>query len=163
MGYATVAEAATDIILEEQAHGIAEPWRDSAFPRKILEMQWLRQGQAAASPSEIQFFDRAPLDTWALCLFLGMPIPVGFREEIARVQEAGAYEKTALFVENLGSCEPTAARRISFEDSLRFERVHEEVYREWGYRCLRIPAQSVEERAQTVLRSLSQSIPRARG
>jgi predicted ATPase len=37
------------------------------------------------------------------------------------------------FIRNLGFITPTEARRISFEESLRFERVHKETYRKFGF------------------------------
>ena len=60
------------------------------------------------------------------------------------VAEEAATDVIAL--ENaLGRDEPweepgfTAARRISFADSLAFERVHEETYRDLGFRLVDIP------------------------
>ncbi|UYM23991.1 hypothetical protein NQP46_12325 [Streptomyces albus] len=46
---------------------------------------------------------------------------------------------------------PTAARRISYEDSLAFERVHEESYRTFGFRLVEVPAVGVEERVDRIL------------
>ena len=57
-----------------------------------------------------------------------------------------------LFVRNLGFCEPTSARRISFEESLVFERVHEEVYRELGYQLVDVPAADLEGRIAALAR-----------
>jgi predicted ATPase len=51
-----------------------------------------------------------------------------------------------LFVENLGFCEPTAVRRISFEDTLRFEQVHADVYRRFGYELVPLPRASLDAR-----------------
>ena len=48
------------------------------------------------------------------------------------------YQKQVFFIENLGFCEPSAARKISFEDSLKFEKVHEETYRSFGYECIKV-------------------------
>jgi hypothetical protein len=36
----------------------------------------------------------------------------------------GAYETTVFFIRSQGFVQPTAARRISFEDPLVFERLH---------------------------------------
>jgi predicted ATPase len=47
-------------------------------------------------------------------------------------------------------CEPTAARRISFRDSLAFERIHEASYRAFGYELVDIPAGDVADRVDAV-------------
>ena len=52
----------------------------------------------------------------------------------------GTYETTVFFIRNQGFVQPTAARRISFEDSLVFERLHEEAYRDLGFRLVEVPA-----------------------
>jgi predicted ATPase len=153
-GYSVVEEAATDIIAHEQQKGIQEPWINPTFIAKILELQEQRQVQAASFSSGVQFFDRSPLDTYALCEYSGYSISSTLLEKITTVQEAGMYEREVFFIENLGFCEPSAARKISFEESLRFEKIHEDVYRKWGYTCLRIPRRSVSERASTILSRL---------
>ena len=51
---------------------------------------------------------------------------------------------------NQGFVEPTAARRISFEDSLVFEDVHERTYRELGFELIEVPAGPLEWRAELV-------------
>ena len=45
-GYATVPEAATDVIAQEAAKGIAEPWRHPGFIDKIVALQVRRQTRA---------------------------------------------------------------------------------------------------------------------
>ncbi|MEJ8659456.1 AAA family ATPase [Streptomyces sp. MS1.AVA.4] len=60
------------------------------------------------------------------------------------------YERQVFFVRNLGFCEPTAARRISFEESLVFERIHEQSYRAFGYELIDIPADDLARRVAAV-------------
>ena len=48
----------------------------------------------------------------------------------------------------LGS--PTEARRISFEDMLRFERTHEETYRGLGFELVFVEPASVAERVNAI-------------
>jgi len=69
---------------------------------------------------------------------------------------AGKTEPTVFFVRNLGFVAPTVARRISFEDSLVFERVHAETYRELGFRLVDVPAGPVGDRAALIRRTVSQ-------
>jgi hypothetical protein len=54
---------------------------------------------------------------------------------------------------NLGFITPTQARRISFEESLRFERVHEETYRSFGFELVPIATASLLDRVDAIKRS----------
>jgi predicted ATPase len=60
------------------------------------------------------------------------------------------YERQVFFVRPLGFVEPTAARRISYTDSLAFERVHETEYLALGFEIVDVPAGPVAERAALV-------------
>ena len=52
--------------------------------------------------------------------------------EIEGITAERVYERQVFFVRNLGFCEPTSARRISFQESLVSERFHEQSYRAVG-------------------------------
>jgi predicted ATPase len=153
-GYAVVEEAATDVIALAQAQGRAEPWTEPSFIDDIVALQKLRQLQAGTWGSALQFFDRSPVCSWALAEYLGFsPSPMLCRE-VARIEREGVYERRVLFVQNLGFCVPTSARRISFEDSLRFEELHVEAYRSFGYDCVRIAAADLASRFASVQRAV---------
>ena len=62
----------------------------------------------------------------------------------------GLYERAVFFIRNQGFVEATAARRISFADSLRFERIHEQAYRDLGFRLIDIPAGPLAERVALI-------------
>jgi len=149
-GYLVVEEAATDIIALRQAQGIAEPHTYASFIDDITNLQKQRQVQVADLASEIQFYDRSPLCTYALSVWLGFPISITLANEIERIREERIYQRQVFSVENLGFCEPTQARRISFEDSLRFEKVHEETYRSFGYECVRVPPRELSSRVEQI-------------
>lgn len=151
-GYYVVEEAATDIIALRQAQGIAEAWTDPSFIDDITNLQKQRQMQLADLSSEVQFYDRSPLCTYALSVWLGYPISITLANEIERIKEEQIYERQVFFIENLGFCEPTQARRITFEDSLRFEKVHEETYRAFGYECTRVGPQELSARVEQIKR-----------
>ena len=121
-----------------------------SFVDDIVNLQKQRQMRPVDPSSNVQFFDRSPLCTYALSRWLGFPISPILANEVERIQTGSIYEKQVLFIENLGFCEPTAARRISFEDSLRFEKVHEETYREFGYECVRIRAEELSRRVERI-------------
>jgi predicted ATPase len=150
-GYAVVEEAATDIIALRQAQGIAEPHTHPAFIDDITNLQKYRQ-MRIADLSGVQFYDRSPLCTYALAVFLNFPISKTLAEEMARIEKAQIYQKQVFFIENLGHCEPTAARKITFEDSLKFEKVHEETYRSFGYECIKIAPRDLSSRVEQITR-----------
>jgi len=117
------------------------------FTSKIAVLQRRRQLQLVATDVDVQFFDRSPWCTVALALFLQQPVPQALAQEIARIIRAEVYESTVFFVRPLGFVTPTAARRISYEDSLVFEAVHEAVYRDYGFELVDVASGSVEQRA----------------
>jgi predicted ATPase len=150
-GHFVVEEAATDIISLEQALGVAEPWTKPAFIDQIVTLQKQRQIHAGAVHAELKFFDRSPLDAYALSVYLKFPPSPLLLEEIERMESEQIYQKKVFFIQNLGFCQPTEARKISFEESLRFEKIHEEVYLKWNYECVAIAPKSILERVQEIL------------
>ena len=83
-GYAVIEEAATDIIALRQAQGIAEPWTHPGFIEDITNLQKLRQ-MRIADVTEVQFYDRSPLCTYALSVWLGFPISTTLADEMERI------------------------------------------------------------------------------
>src|ERR1700676_2156110 len=150
-GYLVVEEAATDIIALRHAQGIAEPWKNPTFIDDIVNLQTHRQ-MRIADVSGVQFYDRSPICTYALAVFLNFPISKTLAEEMARIEKAQIYQKQVFFIENLGHCAPTAARKITFEDSLKFEKVHKETYRPLGYACIKIAPLELVARAEKINR-----------
>ncbi|HET9898388.1 MAG TPA: AAA family ATPase [Streptosporangiaceae bacterium] len=146
-GYAVVDEAATDVIAAEHARGVDEPWRDPLFIDKIVELQRARQ---LATDGEVQFHDRSPVCTLALARYTGHQPSAVLAAELARIVGGGIYEREVFFVRPLGFLEPTAARRISYEDSLLFEKVHEAEYTALGFRLVDIPAMEPEDRTDLI-------------
>lgn len=153
-GCAVVEESATDVIALEQARGVPDPWTKPGFIDAITRLQRRRQIAAAAFSSRAQFYDRSPICTHALSTFLGYPISPTLRREIDRIEEERTYQKRVFFIQNLGFCSPTAARRISFEESLRFEQVHRESYREFGYGLVFIAPGELCDRVEAVQRGV---------
>jgi predicted ATPase len=150
-GYAVIEEAATDIIALRHAQGIAEAWRQPSFIDDIANLQKQRQ-MRSADIAGVQFYDRSPVCTYALSVWLGYPISMMLADEMERISKAQIYQEQVFFIENLGFCEPSAARKISFEDSLKFEKVHEETYRSFGYECVRVPPLELAPRVDQIKR-----------
>ncbi|WP_078631911.1 ATP/GTP-binding protein [Streptomyces resistomycificus] len=125
LGYQVVEEAATSVIARAQARGEDQPWTRASFIDEIVTLQRQRQLEATGP---LQVFDRSPVCAHALATYLGRPVSPALAAELERITSEDVYERRVLFIRNLGFCEPTAARRISFEESLAFEKVHEESY-----------------------------------
>ncbi|HEX3957382.1 MAG TPA: AAA family ATPase [Trebonia sp.] len=158
LGYAVVEEAATDVIALGQAQGCDEPWRESRFIDKVIALQRRRQGAArAAAGRATVFFDRSPACTLALSRYLALPESPLVARGIARLLADGAYEATAFFIRNQGFIRATEARRISFQDSLSFEQLHEQAYRDLGFQLIDVPAGPLADRVALILQAVTRS------
>ena len=158
-GFLVIEEAATDVIARLQVRGVAEPHRDPAFIDAIADLQTLREARASRWAGDVQFHDRSLVCTLALARFLDWPVSAAFSRELARVKAEAVFERRVFFIDNLGFVTPTAARRISFADAVRFEGVHEEVYRELGYDLVRVAPGSLRERAGAITDLVGSAAP----
>ena len=154
-GFGVVEEAATDVIALVTGQGVAEHWKAPSFIEEIVALQTRRGRRADAWSDDIVFFDRSPICTWALCEYAGRVPPDRLVEEMQRIERERTYQRRVLFVGNLGFVTATEARRISFEDSLRFEAIHAEVYRRFGYELIDIPAAPLGERLEMVIAAVT--------
>lgn len=154
-GHHVVEEAATAVIAEAHARGEDEPWRSLKFVERIAGVQ--RQRQLRAPPDGVthQLFDRSPVCTLALSIWLGHAPPSVLSEELDRIAREAVYDRRVFHVHTLGSLERTAARRISYEESLDFEAAHLQAYLSRGYRLVDVPRASVAARADLVERHLA--------
>lgn len=148
-GFPVVAEAATDVISRQQARGIAEPWQQDDFIDRVVALQRDRLAPApgAAGQQAAELHDRSVLCTLALARFLRCPETPLLTAEVARVVAAGVYLPAVFLIRPLGFIVPTAARRISYRESLDFERLHEAAYLEHGFQLIEVAAAPVAERA----------------
>jgi len=153
-GFSIVEEAATDIIALWQAEGIAEPWRHPGFVDAIVDLQRLRETRAHSRSREMQFHDRSVVCTEALARYLGTPQSQLLAEELARIRSRKVFQKHVFFIRSLGFIKPTEARTISLEEALRFEALHEQVYRELGFDIVSIGPGSVPERVGEILAAI---------
>jgi predicted ATPase len=158
-GHAVVAEAATDLIALVTAQGVVEHWKHPSFIEDIVELQRQRQLRADAWPDDLVFFDRSPICTWALCEYAGRPPPDNLKAEVSRIEREATYQRRVFFVSLLGFITPTEARRISLEESSRFEAIHADVYRRFGYELVDIPAADVQTRLQQITALMANHLP----
>jgi predicted ATPase len=163
-GYPVIEEAATDVISAEQAAGIAEPWQAPLFIDKIIELQRSRQLAQPAQPAKLDqpgngaglvaFYDRSPVCTLALATYLGYQPSPALQAELDRVLGEGIYQRRVFFVRPIGFIEPTAARRISYADSLRFEQIHEAIYARQNFQLIDVNPGSPQDRAAFICEHL---------
>jgi predicted ATPase len=137
-GCSVVEEAATDIIAAAQAQGTADPWTRASFIDAVVNLQKERYRRASHHTDDVQFHDRSPVCTAALATYLGYPWSSALSAELDRIRDEALFEKRVFFVRNLGFITPTEARRISFDDTLRFEAIHEKTYQELGFELVPI-------------------------
>ena len=153
-GFTVVEEAATDVIALALALGEAEPWVSPGFGDRILALQQRREQIAAAGHGqEAVFFDRSPVCTLAWCRFLGHPVSPLLAAEVDRAVAEQRYGEAVFFVRSQGFVTPSAARRISLADAAAFEEVHEQTYRELGFRLIEVAAGPLADRAAVVKRA----------
>jgi predicted ATPase len=156
-GFSVVEEAATDVIATAQAQGKAEPWTHPSFIDAIATLQRNRQIRASYQPDEVQFHDRSAVCTAALALYLGHPYTPVLTSELERIKKEVIYQPRVFFIRNLGFITPTEARRISFEETLRFEKIHEETYRNFGFELFSVEPGSVEQRVSIIKEAIRES------
>ena len=149
-GFSVVEEAATDVIAAAQAQGTAQPWTHPSFIDVVAKLQRDRQMRAACQPDEVQFHDRCVVCTAALAVYLGYPLSPFLSSEVERAKKEAIFENRVFFIRNLGFVTPTEARRISFEETVRFERIHEETYREFGFELVSVEPGSLIERVNII-------------
>jgi len=153
-GFSVVEEAATDVIAAAQAAGISEPWKDASFIDAIVSLQRQRQIRASCQPDKLQFHDRSVVCTAALAVYLGYPFSPALTRELERVKTEAIFEQRVFFIQNLGFMKSSQARRISFEDALRFERIHEETYRSFGFDLVPVEPGNLLDRVSRIKASV---------
>jgi predicted ATPase len=145
-GFSVVEEAATDVIAAAHARGVDEPWQQPSFIDAIAQLQRDRQMRAAHQPDDVQIHDRCAVCTAALAVYLGYPYTPLLTKELERIIREAIYQQQVFFIRNLGFIKPSEARRISFDETVRFEKIHEETYRNLGFELVSVEPGSVAER-----------------
>ncbi|MDR3507938.1 MAG: AAA family ATPase [Caulobacteraceae bacterium] len=159
LGHCVVEEAATDVIALRQAEGEGEPWTGARFIEDIVDLQRRRRTRASALPVSDQIHDRSAVCTHALCRFLDRPIPPALSRELEDIAAHGVFQRQVFFVRAQDFITPTAARRISLEDALRFEAVHVESYQTFGYDLVWIEPAALSIRADQIERRINTPCP----
>lgn len=149
-GFSVVEEAATAVIAAAQAQGTVEPWTRPSFIDVIVNLQRARQIRASCQPDEVQFHDRCAVCTAALAIYLEYPFSPVLARELERIKKESIYQNRVFFICNLGFVTPTEARQISFAETLQFEKIHKEIYRDFGFELVSVEPGSLAERVNTI-------------
>ena len=149
-GSASSKRAATDVIAAGHAHGTVQPWTHPSFIDVIAKLQRDRQIRASCQPDAVQFHDRCAVCTAALAVYLGRSFSPLLASELERIKKEAIFDDRVFFIRNLGFTAPTDARRISFEDAVRFEKIHEDTYRDFGFELLSVEPRSLAERVTII-------------
>jgi predicted ATPase len=153
-GFSVVEEAATDVIALWQANGVREPWTRPEFIDAVVKLQQTRERRASSARDLVQFYDRSVLCTAALAQYLRFPQPQILVDELQRLRTHAIFQTRVLLVKNLGFITPTDARRITYEETVRFEQIHEQTYREFGFEVIPVDSGSVLDRVAQIKRAL---------
>ena len=154
-GFSVVEEAATDVIAAAQARGTAQPWTHPSFIDAIAQLQKQRQIRTSYQQEEVQFHDRSVVCTAALAIYLRYSFSPFLASELERIKKEAIYHKRVFFIRNLGFVTPTEARRISLEDTVRFEKIHEETYRDLGFELVSVEPGTVTQRVGVIKAAIS--------
>jgi predicted ATPase len=144
MGFATVREAARDVIHEQLLlDSDVLPWRDqSMFQRHVLELQ-LKRESLAEGP--VIFMDRGIPDGIAYLRAYNHSV---FREMLAHARDR--YDGVFL-VEPHGEYVDDAERREDPEEAIMLHGVIQATYRDLGYEVVNVPSMPVARRSEFVL------------
>ncbi len=83
--------------------------------------------------------------------YLGYPPSASLLEELERIERERMYQRQVFFIEHLGFCQPSSARKITFEASLVFEHIHEATYLSLGHDLLKIAPAALAERVHHIM------------
>ena len=151
-GIETVPEAATDIIAEEQARGVKEPWTHPVFIEKIAQLQ---ERRISAATHAVQFHDRSPICCYVLAKYLDHSIPKNLQVLLEHMATERLFENKAFFIESLGFIEKTDARRISLKEADQFGALHAEIYQSFGFELVPIAPGDPNARTEAIMSAVA--------
>ena len=162
MGYATVPEAAIQIIDERnQALGVPGQiaWRQrhpNEFQRLVVERQVALEAACRMAAGEFGFCDRGRPDALAYAALVGVELDRDIRAlvEGQRYLQVFVLDTLACFEER-----PATGRTSDRQRSVRIRDLLEAAYRSLGYAPCRVPELSIADRASLVLSKLGADPP----
>ena len=130
-----------------------EPWTSPGFADAIVSAAAAAEERLSDSGrTSAVFVDRSPVCTLALRRHLGSPVRALLRGRGGSRRGRAACTRRCSSSESRGSSSRPAARRISFEESLAFEELHERTYRELGFELIEVRPARCEAQRRRVMR-----------
>ena len=155
-GFACVPEVARQIIQEQvSSGGDAVPWLDTERYTSLMLKKSVDDYLAHSGAAHVTFFDRGILDT----------ITHARINQLRLTEEAYSQAQTYRYNRKVFLAPPwhqiystDAERKQTFEEALVSFRRNKEVYTEYGYDLLEIPAGTVETRVDFILASIRSDV-----
>jgi predicted ATPase len=150
MGYIIYPEAARVLIDEEMAKGkLLKEIRDdeTEFQRKVLKIKI--ETEKRVPESKIVFFDRAIPDSIAYYQICGLDL-----KEVLKFCKKNQYKKIFFFKKL--TFNQDYARTENGKTIEKLNKLLKESYRKLGYELINIPAMSVKDRVQKILREIKE-------
>ena len=148
-GYTVLHEAARIYIEAEIEKGrtVQELREDErAFQRGIFDAKLI--AEAALDPAELVFLDRAVPETVTYYKLAGL-------DTVELMEQSRTYEYRMVFVLDGLDFEQDGVRLENAEDSAFLDREFECDYRAFGFRVVRVPVMSVEDRLAFIFAALA--------
>lgn len=153
-GYATVKEAAQDVIKVGLSRGIKEPWLEQNFQNDISFLFDQRQSVAVKSASPIIFFDRGPIDSMSYMLLFNAERKDGVIKSAQYALNVPLYETTIFLIDDLGFCQKDEIRNESHNESIQISRRIKQDYLDLGFNIVHVPVATVQKRAEFILKHI---------
>ena len=137
-----IREASEDVIKRYQSRGIKKPWEKPDFQKEILKLQIQRESRIDKNIERV-FVDRGIPD--------GLAYAKQGTDTYAEIRGEIRHYDGIFLIENLGQTETNEIRREDQEEALELELKLKEIYLSEGYSIMKIPVDSVEDRANLIL------------
>jgi predicted ATPase len=149
MGEGIIREVASDLIQLEQARGVAEPWKEVDFQRRIFDWQERREAEAEKfAINDRVFIDRGLIDGIAYCQLDGT---YSMMMDPKKIMAYTRPYSGIFLIQNIQDLSDTRIRRETVEQALKVEKFQKVNYETCGYRPIEIPVDSVDARARKIL------------
>jgi predicted ATPase len=155
LNYATVQEAARDVIQQEREMGLELSWNRPGFRESIVELQIKRQEEAACLDALQVFFDRSPFDTMTYCLLNKVRPSERLISAVQGVLDSHYYNNTVFLIENIGACTSDGIRSETEEESLIIQAAMRQTYDLLGFEIVHIVPGTIESRVNQIIRTVS--------
>lgn len=157
-GYATVTEAATDVIAQELKKGEKTPWSEPWFEARVAALMAERQANLVASRAKIAFFDRGPVDPLSYILWYKKSVSEQAVTALDELLLNGFFKPTVFVFQDLGVCENTEIRHETVAEMLQIEDRLIRDYASLGFKVVKVPCASIKDRADFILAHIGQHV-----